>query len=43
MTQLCRICGAHIPSGFTNCDGCYYKLNETKVEEKKLMKKGKGR
>ncbi len=22
--QTCRICGAQVPSGFTNCDACYF-------------------
>ncbi len=23
--QMCRVCGKPVPSGFTNCDGCYRK------------------
>jgi hypothetical protein len=38
MGQLCRICGCHVPSGFVNCDSCYYKTDEAKTEEVKLLK-----
>ena len=38
MAQTCRVCGVHVPSGFTNCDSCYYKTNEDKAEEIRLLK-----
>ncbi len=31
--QACRVCGVHVPSGFTNCDGCYHRMEKAKVEE----------
>lgn len=38
MAQTCRVCGVHVPSGFTNCDGCYYKTDEAKAEEIDFLK-----
>lgn len=31
--QKCRVCGVRIPSGFTNCDACYYKADKTERKE----------
>lgn len=38
MGQTCRVCGVKVPSGFTNCDGCYGKMMEADAEEIKLTK-----
>lgn len=38
MGQTCRVCGVCVASGFTNCDACYYKSNEAKIDEIKLLK-----
>ncbi len=38
MAQTCRVCGVRVPSGFINCDSCYYKTNEAKTEETKFLK-----
>lgn len=35
--QTCRICGVDIPSGFTNCDGCYHKTDFIKTEAAKIL------
>jgi hypothetical protein len=24
--QTCRVCGIRVRAGFTNCDGCYHKI-----------------
>lgn len=38
MGQICRVCEIPIPSGFTNCDRCYYKTNQGKAEEINFLK-----
>lgn len=38
MGQTCRVCGIHVPSGFTNCNSCYFETNKAKEEEIKLLK-----
>jgi len=30
--QKCRVCGASIPAGFTNCDDCYHKTDQARLE-----------
>ncbi len=39
MSQLCRVCGDNVPSGFTNCDSCYYSSDEARVDETKIIKR----
>jgi hypothetical protein len=38
MAQTCRICGADVRSGFTNCDSCYNASDKTETKEIKFLK-----